>query len=134
MLAHILCWSAQSAQTHENLIMPQRSNPLFRNQKEAHQNRLELFWVVGHFMLFQGGKTIWKISKICKHFLGDKVGKQDVIKIFSSSQYMTNDPGSLGQVRHTFVRTTAPIITIYTQSGQFHSTMIPSFVVSFIIT
>ena len=74
---------AHPAQTHENLIMSQRSNPLLCNQKEAHQNRLELFWVVGHFMLFQGGKTIWKISKICKHFLGNKVGKQDAIKIFS---------------------------------------------------
>ena len=73
---------AHPAQTHENL-MSQRSNPLLCNQKEAHQNRLELFWVVGHFMLFQGGKIICKISKICKHFLGNKVGKQDAIKIFS---------------------------------------------------
>lgn len=107
---------AHSAQTHEYLIVSQRSNPLLRNQKQAHQNRLELFWVVGHFMLFQGGNMIWKISKICKHFLGNKVEKQHAIKIFSSSQYMTDEPDSLGQVRRTFIRTMTPVITIYTHS------------------
>ena len=62
---------------------------------------------------------IWKISKICKHFLGNKVGKQDVIKIFFSSQYMTDEPDSLGQVRHTFKRTMTPIITASTSLVSF---------------
>lgn len=74
---------AQSAQTHENLIMPRevthcsttKKRPIIRTGSG----------VLGSWSqpCSSRRKTIWKISKICKHFcLGDKMGNKMSLRYF----------------------------------------------------
>lgn len=87
---------AHPAQTHENLIMSQRSNPLLCNQKEAHQNRLELF--EGKLVTSctsKEGKPYGKFLRSVNISWEIKWGNKMSLRYFPSSQYMTNEPDSL---------------------------------------